>query len=346
MKLNELLMLCQEVASRKKPCLLRAKDNYLFADEYLRLLPQIFLVAEENSLILPSNHLLTQFCLNKKQFNIPVGFFRKSHAYLLAFLSVFLIRKISIYQNAFFITNYNSTNFFHWFLDVLQKVEYLERSIEKEELGEILFLLPADHNLSYMHESISAFNINYRVLKNKELALIRKLNIVPDIAPTGNYRKKTVIDLSKRLRSHFQTKVASNGPASRVYITRKNAKRRKIINEDEILPILIQFGFVVVDFDRLSFIEQISFTLNADVLVSLHGASLTHMLWIRPEGKVLEIRARGDSHNNCYFSLASDLGLNYYYVLADVQGTKKRTQLADFTVDKEDLRKGISGMLG
>jgi hypothetical protein len=69
------------------------------------------------------------------------------------------------------------------------------------------------------------------------------------------------------------------------------------------------------------------------------------MLWMRPKGKVLEIRASDDNQNNCYFSLASDLGYEYNYVLADKKDSRKTTQLSDFIVNKNHFREKITNML-
>ena len=57
--------------------------------------------------------------------------------------------------------------------------------------------------------------------------------------------------------------------------------------------------------------------MGAKYLISNHGAGLTNMLFMKAGGNVLELRHRGDKHNNCYFSLASTLRLNYYYQLCD-----------------------------
>ena len=63
-----------------------------------------------------------------------------------------------------------------------------------------------------------------------------------------------------------------------------------------------------------SYEEQISYTSRASVLLSLHGAGLTHMLFMPKGSKVIEIRLDGDSLNNCYFSMASGLDHDYFYI--------------------------------
>jgi len=67
------------------------------------------------------------------------------------------------------------------------------------------------------------------------------------------------------------------------------------------------------------------------MLVGSHGAGLTNMMFMPSQSKVLEIRNHGDSHNNCYFSLASEFGHRYFYIQS--QGDNKNTQAANCTVD-------------
>ena len=66
----------------------------------------------------------------------------------------------------------------------------------------------------------------------------------------------------------------------------------------------------------------------------MHGAGLTHMLWMKEKGKILEIRAR-DSKENCYFCLASDLNHDYYYSFADKINFKRSNTDSDFLIDEK-----------
>ena len=77
-------------------------------------------------------------------------------------------------------------------------------------------------------------------------------------------------------------------------------------------------------------------------LIGLHGAGLTNMLFMSEKTNVLELRNEEDSHNNCYFSLASDLNLDYYYQLN--KGDRKDTHEVNVTVDILLLKQNIERM--
>ena len=61
------------------------------------------------------------------------------------------------------------------------------------------------------------------------------------------------------------------------------------------------------------------------------------MLWMKPRSKVLEIRAKNNINDNCYFTLASDLNHNYYYFVAEKTNKNKSNHLSDLFVNKDSF---------
>lgn len=335
-----------EVVRRKKPSGFVNEDDVLFQADYIRELPEVYSREKSFCFMVPSGLLFNGLLINEDQFNLIVPSIKNYvKIYFLSILSLFSIRKIVKIRNALFITNSNSVGFFHWFLDVLQKTEGLVGLSGREIFKDLIIVLPANHKNKFMKDSLSAFDLDYRWLKTNELAIINRITIIPDIAPTGNYREDVIQRLSKRLANHFASACDSQKSINKVYITRKNAQKRKIINEDDLIPVLMKYDFEIVDFDNLTFFEQLSYVVSADILVSLHGAGLTHMLWMKMPAKVLEIRARDDCHNNCYFTLASALEVEYHYAIADKTDSTQSTQLTDFVIDSVAFEKKLHIML-
>jgi len=345
-ELNKNLLFAEQVMERRKPINLADGDDALFQAEYVKELPEVYLGEHRFCFLAPSGGLFNGFFLNSDQFNISPGIRGVVKLYVLSLLSLISVRKLVKIKRALFLTNSNSVNFFHWFLDVLQKTEGLIGLLGQEAFKDFTIVLPSNHKNEFMKDSLKAFGLDCRWLEKNELAIMNRMTLVPDIAPTGNYRKDVVQRLSKRLVDHFTKTCDSSKGKTKIYISRKNAQKRKIINEDQLIPVLIKNDFVIVDFDNLTFREQLSYILSADILVSLHGAGLTHMLWMKKPAKVLEIRARDDCHNNCYYTLASDLDLEYHYAIADKTDPTKSTQLADYLIDKVAFEEKLLGMLG
>lgn len=98
----------------------------------------------------------------------------------------------------------------------------------------------------------------------------------------------------------------------RVFISRKDAAIRNLLNEDEIFAIFEKNGFTRYNLANLSVLEQIELFHNADIIVAAHGAALSNLLFCKPNTHVIEIfQERSDC---CFYYLSQDLKLNYHYI--------------------------------
>jgi capsular polysaccharide biosynthesis protein len=105
-------------------------------------------------------------------------------------------------------------------------------------------------------------------------------------------------------------------------------------------------GFQIVHFEELSFMEQATLCSRAHFLIGNHGAGLTNMLFMASGGSVLEFRKKADAKNNCYFSLASALGLDYFYQTCSSDTPEEDPNTADIIVDVSALERNLDLMLG
>ena len=225
------------------------------------------------------------------------------------------------------ITDEFSNGYFHWVTDALPKLVWLAG-----DLGQFELLLPAfAHRYSYMEESLAAWpQLRWRVVEPQTRSAVTDALLVPALAPTGNYRPETI----RRLGDTWRTKVGADRPFRRIYVSRAKAPWRKIRNEAEVQALLTKFDFKTVFLEDLSFEAQVRLLAETRILVSNHGAGLTNLLFQQPGNRVLEIRLRGDTHNNCYFSLASAAELDYAYLLAEpADPDDHKVHTADLVVD-------------
>lgn len=346
-ELDPLIVYDTESVSRKPPINVIPEHECLFSREYSRELAAVVASGIRNALVLPGGALTRYGILGHQIFNISpgvVGFLKRQ---LAAVWGVVGIRRFKYVENGVWVTNAGSQNFFHWLFDVLQKLEALDQRCSREMIARrYTVLVPDGYDSDYMLETLSAFDFNYYFQSSGECILVSDLAFIPDVSPTGNYRKTLVQGMRSRLKCRFEITLPASRKSKRIYISRRSAKFRKILNEDEIVQVMLKHAFEIVDMDTIPFREQIAVMMGVEVVVSLHGAGLSHMLWMVEGGKVIEIRAEDDMHNNCYFSLASDLSLDYYYFLAQKSDAKKSTQRADFFVDVGTFDEQISRFLG
>jgi hypothetical protein len=132
--------------------------------------------------------------------------------------------------------------------------------------------------------------------------------------------------------SFFRGISANVPPAStrlprRIYIDRRGAGVRPLVNEDALVAALARLGFVPVRPELLSIPDQIRLFRGAEAVVAPHGAGLTNLGFCRPGCVVLELLM--DAYVNwCFRHLAAVMQLNYDCVLGRARGPWGELDLA------------------
>ncbi|XP_073732068.1 EGF domain-specific O-linked N-acetylglucosamine transferase isoform X2 [Misgurnus anguillicaudatus] len=111
--------------------------------------------------------------------------------------------------------------------------------------------------------------------------------------------------------------VPQEGPKEgqvRVTLLARSTEYRRIINQDEIIKALKTVPFFevrVVDYKykEMLFLEQIHITHNSDVFIGMHGAGLTHLLFLPDWAVIFELYNCQDE--SCYRDLARLRGVHY-----------------------------------
>lgn len=211
-----------------------------------------------------------------------------------------------------------SEGYFHWFADALSRAEYAI-----DHLIEFPLILPERlMRFEYVRDSLKVLGIPCLVMDAGFNYQVEQMLFPGHVAPTGNFNKIVLNRLAQRFRSCIskgrEPVDVNQFNGRRIFISRSCAERRKIINEQDLLDVLQANSFELIVAEKISFSEQCHLFSNAAAIVGLHGAGLTNMIFMPTGGKVVEIRRRHDASNNCYFAMASDLGLDYYYLQADL----------------------------
>jgi capsular polysaccharide biosynthesis protein len=133
-------------------------------------------------------------------------------------------------------------------------------------------------------------------------------------------------------REHFPPNETSN---RKIYITRSNFRRRKIINEIELWPILQRHGYNIIAPEKLEIRKQIEIFQSAKSICAVLGAASTNMLFSKPETKILEIYSDDylDAHHRI---LARVLNMDYNYMIGrSMPSSDGNCQCSDIYVDPE-----------
>ena len=68
------------------------------------------------------------------------------------------------------------------------------------------------------------------------------------------------------------------------------------------------------------------------IIIGIHGAGLSNMIFMPFGSSVLEIRPYDDVANNCFYSLAATLNLNYGFAFARKVSQLKSLQTTDLKI--------------
>ncbi|CAB07427.3 EGF domain-specific O-linked N-acetylglucosamine transferase [Caenorhabditis elegans] len=147
---------------------------------------------------------------------------------------------------------------------------------------------------------------------------------------------------------------------ARIVILSRSTAFRKILNIKEILRSLGHLPNVstrVVDYnERIPFEKQLNITSKTDIFIGMHGAGLTHLLFLPDWAAVFEIYNCGDP--GCYSDLARLRGVKYYtwpeakinLIRSDEEGKhpqsgEKHLKFANYHVDPIEFREQVRKMV-
>jgi hypothetical protein len=135
---------------------------------------------------------------------------------------------------------------------------------------------------------------------------------------------------------------------NRTYVTRGSERNNRVVaNEAEVVGLLADRGFTVIDPGTMPVAEQIQTFGRAECIVAPHGAALANLVFASPGASVVELFAP-DYVQTCYWKLADGVpGLAYRYLVGvgHPRGEKRNAGvMSDITVDLDALAGALDSL--
>jgi hypothetical protein len=228
-------------------------------------------------------------------------------------------------------------NYYHWIVEFCGQmcgVRHYEQAT-----GTSVRLLVRDASARFVRESLELLECGpSRVLVWPEVGPARRVSrlIVPSLP--GNRAACSPLNLMW-LRERFLASIGYNHrtPAwRRVYIARRAGGWRSIRNDAEVSDYMARARFEVLHTERLTLVDQVRLFSEASVIVGLHGAGLTNLLFA-PRASVIEIR--GSYGGGEYYSMSRCLGNPYTSLACETMGD-------DVIVDLVELGRALDQVNG
>jgi hypothetical protein len=309
----------------------KAFDNnisYITAEVYLFSLKNVFLHRHKGIILSNYNECFQEF---SHHFNIQtLGAFFFKHPFY-----TFSDTCIEMPQTSAVLVSPESHHYYHWMFDVLPRIK-----LYGDVFSQVDFFYVSSAVPEKFLNVLTAFGVTkekVKLLKDTEKLKFANLFVGSLPGSEGRSPRWAVEFIRQQLLSK-----ASLSVTKKIYFKRGSAANRRVLNEDRIISILMAEGFNIVDPENLSIHEQVEIAQSAKIIVSAHGAALTNLVFAA-EGKcsVVEIFSPDYFRTDCYYTLASILNLNYWYLT----GIKpENTEWGSFLIPEEALKATLTAI--
>ncbi|WP_311170891.1 glycosyltransferase family 61 protein [Halobellus ordinarius] len=215
-------------------------------------------------------------------------------------------------ETAFLLADRRGQIFAHWFDETLPKLRAYEaycRTVDRDPT----LIVPSDL-ADWQRDSL-------RLMGYPSDSWIERpeapLHVDSLIVPSHKYRSGHGAHMPSPANLRWVgDRITSNIPdrqtdaPNRIYVSREDARRRRVVNKSELLDTIAEFGFQSVELSALSFQEQVRLFAGAEKVIGPHGAGLIHLLWTQDPVSVVELLPETGPVAH-YFLLAAELGISY-----------------------------------
>jgi capsular polysaccharide biosynthesis protein len=227
-----------------------------------------------------------------------------------------------------------SPNHYHLLMDFLPRLYFLKLIPELRSLPIVIDpdLTTAQRDL--IREILHQFGIPAPTL----------VPIGPGIYPLENALvpgTTSVCSSTAIWTQHFYPNRGTDGPR-RIFVMRGSVSRRRLLNQEEIAARLLPLGFTCCpDPAELTFDEQVRLFANAQLIVGVHGAALTNILFAPPHSVLVELYVNDAQPH--FRVMAATREMRYISLCGTSVGGPGH-QHDDFTIDPDALMKVLASL--
>ncbi len=220
-----------------------------------------------------------------------------------------------------------SWNYHHWLLEDLPRLWVLG---EYPQLADCPIIVPGDLS-AFQKGSLRALGIAENRLRFFDGSVWHFDRLyVPSFLAPGGHSTRQFNWLRDRLFGAFDVTLAEKGGKS-LYLTRRGAASKRVLNEMDIESRLAEFGFETIDPGKLTLREQVQLFNQASFIVAPHGASLTNLVFMPSSASVIELLP-ASFVNRANWYLANVRCQKYGFLIGAPESERQ-----DYNIDPGDL---------
>jgi len=243
-----------------------------------------------------------------------------------------------------FIIHYKANTFSHWYPEALTQLYAFEHLPINNSEMELVYVSPGSEGLkSFEKQSFSLMGYEPdHVLREGSEAIHVSKGYIPSYIHLG--ARGPPYPSPKELKWVRQT-ITSNISFTdknydKIYVSRQDVGRRCVDNFDEVLGLLEDKGFKIINPGETSLHKQVEIFSKADIIVGPHGGALMNIIF-STNSTLIEL-FQDEESNNHYFVLSNLVNIRYDYILCDpVEESHHSPDHMDLSVDTDTLNKVI-----
>jgi len=278
------------------------------------------------------------FCTSNELF----GFYEKpkyEHLFSKSFKDKILKNeKIEVINNAFILGS--TGNYYHDIIDCYSRIFSFKKSFKfHKNLNCIVICEIKIKNI--LEELLNYLNIDLPIIELKRDTIYKFENSI--IQSNRNFKR--TINLYRKF--FLDNKIV---PYKKIFISKNDSLNRKILNEIEIINFLKKKGFEIFTLSGMCLKEQIQLFSSSNIIISMHGAALTNLMFCKEKTTVIEVTGNFLKDKSDWFSkknstefnsytrsmynkLSKEAGLNHFYYFSEMENLHERINL-DYDFEK------------
>jgi hypothetical protein len=169
-------------------------------------------------------------------------------------------------------------------------MEFIFRALFIKELFPEIIIFTTEFKFEWQKDLLEIYGLtkgDFNYIDNSLIKYLRVDSLYFPYFPNFNINNHTSPFAIKLLKRNIRLN-NSNDVNKRIYVTRKNARYRKLINEDLLINYLKDYGFKVVDCDKMTVYEQYKMFSQSIFIIAIHGPALMNCI-VSKNAYVVEI---------------------------------------------------------
>jgi capsular polysaccharide biosynthesis protein len=223
------------------------------------------------------------------------------------------------------INGYYDQNYYHWVIDIIPQLAYIselpeeynnmpilisDMSIKIDSIKELLQFFDIDREINYLSHDHNYFVENLLIISSPNRCCPRIIGSARSLADYTYCRKESIDYIRNLVLKQFDS--AKDIYAKKIFLA-PSMKHRKY-NQEEVFAPLQEFGFVKINPEKMTLIEQAKIFNYADIIVGPTGATWTNLVFAQHDAKALCWMAEEWGDFSAFSNLADIVGVKLDYL--------------------------------